>query len=940
MKFSLKLRIVLPVTIGIFAVLITILSITASTTTVLRDSEEYVIRKMRAELTQAQGTVEQFMNTGQTSAVSSAVSTFGSFMGVSVMLFGDSNEQVRASTRYQDIDKHWSMLDYGIKHEIITHIKNSRGIKVEVTRDPDLVHGYTSVCYQGAGTTLRAQNCGFLYYQIELAPFRKQALDSVRYQAAIDFAGLIVLSLLLWTILHHTLTRRADRLAATVQAYAAGDRAMRSRMRGEDELSLVGASIDDMLDKLVRDERELQEREARLSAIFNTVADPIVIIDQAGIISGFNASAEKVFGYTLDEVVGQNVKMLMPEPDRSAHDGYLARCQARGELDPSVFGKERQLMAVRKSGEVFPIELTVTAIKEQDVCLAVGLIRDITERKKAEEGLLLAQRVFENTNEAILITDKDARIIDVNQAYEAITGYAKHEVVGRNPNITRSGRHGKDFYQAMWQSVNATGSWAGEIWDRRKGGEVFPKWLTINAIKNRFGEITHYVGIFSDITQLKAAENKLEQLAYYDPLTRLPNRALFFDRLRQALELARRKSTRMALLFIDLDRFKYVNDTLGHNIGDLLLVEVAERITQCLRKSDTVARLGGDEFTVILTEILRSANVENVAQNIIAALQRKFDIAGHEIYVGASVGIAIYPEDGAELEGLVKNADIAMYQAKLAGRGNYKFFTPELNTSSQRRAELENDLRKAIADQEFTLYYQPKFALKNRRLVGLEALIRWVHPFKGIVSPAEFIPVAEETGFILQIDQWVLETATRQLRQWHAQAGRAPRVSVNLSARQFEHAGLVSSVERALGDARVAPELLELEITEGVIMKDAKAAAQVLSRLREMGVLISVDDFGTGYSSLSYLKKLPLHVLKIDRSFIIDIEHDDDDKAIVASIISMGHSLNLVVLAEGIETEGQLRLLSEMGCDLGQGYLFSRPVPAAELSRWLADFDS
>ncbi|MEW5756586.1 MAG: EAL domain-containing protein [Pseudomonadota bacterium] len=939
MKLSLKLRFVLPVTIGIFAILIGLISVTASTAVVLRDTEEYVVRKVRAELTQAQGTVEQFMNTRQVDEVLRAVSTFGSFEGVNVMLFGDSDGQVRASTRYQDTDKDWLTLGYGIKRELISHVVNFRGIEVEVTGDAELVHGYASVCYQGEGTALRAQNCGFLYYQVELAPFRQRALESVRYQAAVDFAGMLILSGLLWTLLHHILTRRAARLVVTAQAYAAGDRAKRARMQGEDELSQVGASIDDMLDKLVRDERALQEREARLNAVFNTVADPIIIIDQGGIISGFNASAERVFGYALDEVVGQNVKMLMPEPYRSAHDGYLARCSARGEIDPSVFGKERQLMGVRKSGEVFPIELTVTAIKEGDVCLAVGVIRDITERKKAEEGLLLAQRVFENTTEAILITDKDARIIDVNQAYQAITGYTKDEVLGRNPGITRSGRHDRDFYQAMWQSVNTTGSWSGEIWDRRKSGEVFPKWLTINAIKNKFGETTHYVGIFTDITQLKDAENKLEQLAYYDPLTKLPNRALFFDRLRQALEQAKRKSTKMALLFIDLDRFKYVNDTLGHNIGDLMLVEVAGRITRCLRKTDTVARLGGDEFTVILGEIQRSTNTEKIAQDIIDALQRKFDIAGHEIYVGASVGIAIYPEDGADLEVLVKNADIAMYQAKSAGRGNYKFFTPELNAASQRRAELENDLRKAIADEEFTLYYQPKFALKSRRLVGLEALIRWVHPVKGIVSPAEFIPVAEETGCILQIDQWVLEAATRQLKQWYAQTGRVPRVSVNLSARQFEHTGLVGTVERALGDARVAPGLLELEITEGVIMKDAKAASLVLSRLREMGVFISVDDFGTGYSSLSYLKKLPLHVLKIDRSFIMDIERDDDDKAIVASIISMGHSLNLEVLAEGIETEGQLRLLSDMGCDLGQGYLFSRPVPAEELGRWLEKCD-
>lgn len=559
------------------------------------------------------------------------------------------------------------------------------------------------------------------------------------------------------------------------------------------------------------------------------------------------------------------------------------------------------------------------------------LQREIRDRKEVNKNLQLALTVLKHTSDAVVITDPNSIILHVNDVYCQVTGYERIELIGRSTKMHRSNHHGKAFYQNLWSELKQHGVWHGEMWDRRKNGQVYPKWLTIAAIYNEEGTPCNYVGIFSDTSQIKETEKQLEQLAFYDPLTKLPNRALFHDRLNYEINAASRFKKTLTLFFIDLDRFKYVNDTLGHHIGDELLIQVANRIQCCLRKSDTVARIGGDEFTVILPPSDKTQNIKTVAEKIIKTLKQPFLLKNREVFIGASIGIVVYPENGTSYEELTKNADTAMYQAKESGRGTYKFFTGRMNRKNEARLALEGDLRRAIELDELELYYQPKIEITTGKIVGTEALIRWNHPEKGMVSPVDFIPLAEETGLIVPIGEWILRTACRQLREWHDQGYESLKVAVNLSARQFQDPELVRKVKMIQERANLAVDCLELEITESIAMDDVDNTIKIIDELRSMGLNILIDDFGTGYSSLSYLKKLPLHALKIDQSFVRDLTFDSDDAAIVTSIIAMAKSMNLVVVAEGVETAEQLEFLKTRRCEEVQGYYFSKPLPVEKL---------
>ena len=558
------------------------------------------------------------------------------------------------------------------------------------------------------------------------------------------------------------------------------------------------------------------------------------------------------------------------------------------------------------------------------------LAGEIDERSRAEGRLRLAAKVIDNTSEGVVITDADSRIVEVNDAYCRITGYGRDELIGRNPSTTSSGRHDAAFYREMWQRIQRDGHWSGEIWDRRKNGEIYPKLLTINAVYDDRGGLTHYVGVFSDISRIKATEEKLERLAYYDSLTGLPNRMLFRDRLNHEVAMARRHNTKMAVMFIDLDRFKYVNDTLGHSAGDRLLVEVAERLVDCVREADTVARLGGDEFVVILSDLSEGQWAGGVAQLVIDAVSRPVELEGQEVFVGASVGIGVWPDDGERSETLIKNADVAMYHAKEAGRGTFKFFTDAMNQDTARHLELEARLRRALERDELRLFYQPQVSLESGEVIGAEALVRWEDPERGMVSPGEFIPLAEETGLIVPMGEWVLREVCRQQVAWDA-AGLPPLpVAVNLSPHQFRQEGLVERVTAILADNGLAPKRIELEITETAAMSDADSTIETLERFAAKGFKLAIDDFGTGYSSLAYLKRFPVDKLKIDRSFVMDIPSDANDAAIADSVIRLAHGLGLAVVAEGVETEAQREFLARRECDYMQGFLFSRPLPADE----------
>jgi diguanylate cyclase (GGDEF)-like protein/PAS domain S-box-containing protein len=566
-----------------------------------------------------------------------------------------------------------------------------------------------------------------------------------------------------------------------------------------------------------------------------------------------------------------------------------------------------------------------------------GTLQDITQRKQAEEKLRQAAAVFENTTEGVMITDTNGRIIAVNRAFTEITGYGEEEAAGLTGAALKSGRHDEQFYASMWGAIRENGRWQGEIWNRRKSGDIFPEWLNISVVKDERGRITHYVGVFSDISAMKESESRLDHLAHHDPLTGLPNRLLLNARMEHALARAHRSNTLLAVLFLDLDRFKNINDTLGHPIGDLLLQEVAHRLNGCVREEDTVSRLGGDEFTILLEDLADSRFASSVAEKILGSLADKFMLHEHEVFVTCSVGISIFPADGSDITTLLKNADSALYRAKEQGRNNYQYYTEELTSRAMERLAMENSLRHALQRNELVVHYQPQVDLYNGRIIGMEALVRWQHPEIGLISPNAFIPLAEETGLIIPIGEWVLRTACAQLKRWMDAGLPKIRVGVNLSSRQFNQNNLDEVVAAALRDTGLPPDCLELELTERMIMQDAESTITILHKLRALGVQFSIDDFGTGYSSLSYLKRFPIDRIKIDQSFVREITSNPEDAAVSQAIISLSHSLNLKTVAEGVETAEQQEFLRTLQCDEIQGFHFSRPVPEQEMGVLLKD---
>ncbi|MFA7268430.1 MAG: EAL domain-containing protein [Sterolibacterium sp.] len=558
-------------------------------------------------------------------------------------------------------------------------------------------------------------------------------------------------------------------------------------------------------------------------------------------------------------------------------------------------------------------------------------------RKQSETELHIAAAAFES-QEGMVVTDAACNILRVNRAFTEITGYPPEEIVGRNPRILKSSRHDADFYRAMWESIRNTGGWQGEIWDRRKNGEEYPKWLIISAVRNDEGVVTHYIGSHYDITERKKAEEKIAELAYFDTLTGLPNRFSLNERLAQALGTAERNGKQLAVMLIDLDHFKTINDTLGHLIGDQILVQVAHRLTEAVRQSDLVARLGGDEFIVVLPEIDTPADVAHVADKILTAVSAPYLIDEQELQSSPSIGICLFPDDATEKQDLIKKADVAMYHAKAKGRRNYQFFKEEIQMAAVQRLSIEADLRKALAGQQFVLHYQPQLDLRSGRLVGVEALVRWQHPVRGLVPPNDFIPIAEETGLIQALGDWVLEEACRQLHRWQTGDTAHIRISVNLSASQFLDKKLPHRIHELMGQYGLAPESLDLEVTESMTMSSPRDTIAAMNILKQRGLTLSVDDFGTGYSSLSYLKLFPISTLKIDRSFVKDIETDQNDADICDVTVLLAHKLGLDVVAEGVETQAQFKYLHSIGCEKIQGYLISKPLPIDEVETFIRNY--
>jgi diguanylate cyclase (GGDEF)-like protein/PAS domain S-box-containing protein len=598
--------------------------------------------------------------------------------------------------------------------------------------------------------------------------------------------------------------------------------------------------------------------------------------------------------------------------------------------DPGPAGKmDLRILAGIGAGAERICEVQVEALAADDYGpeRVRGTLRDVTEERAAQARLRQGAVVFEHSAEAILITDPDSRILAVNSAFTQITGYTEAEALGQTPRILKSGRHDPAFYQQLWTSLKTQGTWSGEIWDRRKSGEIYPKWLTISAVHDEAGAILQYVALFMDISAIKRSEEQLQFLAHHDALTSLPNRLLFGARLEHAIARAERGNKQLAVLFVDLDRFKDINDNQGHAVGDDLLKEVAQRLQGAVRKEDTVARLGGDEFIVIVEELAQGEDAGAVAEKIRTLLGAPYHIADQELFVSASIGISLYPADGQDPGSLVKNADVAMYRAKEDGRNTIHYYTAEIASPVRERAHIEQRLRRALEMGTLRLHYQPQISLAGGAVVAFEALLRWHDEELGAVSPAQFIPLAEDCGLVVQIGEWVLREACRQAVAWSQAGTFHGRVAVNLSGHHLQRPALVETLRAALEETGLTPARLEIEITEGAIMRQGRESAATLAGLRALGVGLSIDDFGTGYSSLSYLKRLPVDRIKIDRSFVRDIHLDLQDQTITRTVIALGHSLGLEVVAEGVESREQLEFLRAEGCDLVQGFFYSPALP-------------
>jgi diguanylate cyclase (GGDEF)-like protein/PAS domain S-box-containing protein len=567
----------------------------------------------------------------------------------------------------------------------------------------------------------------------------------------------------------------------------------------------------------------------------------------------------------------------------------------------------------------------------------IWYFRDITERIKAEERVNLWSRVLDQSTEGIFVCDPQERILLVNKAFEKLTGFSADEAVSKTPRIVQSGRQDRAFYTDMWKSVSETGTWSGEMWNRRKNGEFYVEWLSISAVYDHKGAVTHYVGIFSDVTVRKQAEERIVHLANYDALTDLPNRVLLMDRLGQLTKAAQRRKSKVAVVFIDLDRFKEVNDSLGHNAGDLLLQKLAKRLSDAVRDEDTVARLGGDEFVVVFQGLHEAHEVTVLAQKLLSCLALPVTLNGYELTVTASLGISLYPDDAADGQELIRNADAAMYQAKGAGRNALHFYTSDLNDHALEILSMENALRRAIERQEFVLHYQPQINISSGAVVGAEALIRWNHPELGLVMPGKFISIAEERGLIVPIGSWVIEEATRQAGVWQ-NAGISIPIAVNVSAIQFRQKDFVEHLANSVRKHGITPSRIELELTEGIIMRDAEATIDILGRLHEMGFQLSIDDFGTGFSSLNYLRRFPIDKIKVDQSFVSDVTTSESAASLVTAIVSLAQSLKLKVIAEGVQTKEQLELLRGLRCDEAQGFLFSHALASEEFERLVRDW--
>lgn len=670
---------------------------------------------------------------------------------------------------------------------------------------------------------------------------------------------------------------------------------------------------------------ELSVSEAKTRALLSSIPDIIIRLHRDGRVLDMQVGS---YVFDMDEwhyiVEGETFGRLPPAVARAVNS----------RIDAALRGKGMQLLEFSWSKIPGLVRHWEARILQRDRNEVLMVVREITQRKQQESQLRLWAKVFEGTNEAILITDPNFRIISVNQAYQNIMGYAEVEVLGVDTLEVGAKLQSYSFYRNLVSVLKERGHWQGELTNQRKNGEEFPCWFSVTQVTDARGVPENYIAIFNDITEHKSSRAQIEFLAHHDGLTGLPNRLLLNDRLEMAITQAHRQNERLGILFIDLDRFKNVNDSLGHSVGDEILKEAAKRLTNTIRTGDTVSRLGGDEFVVLFPKVRDEGNLADLTIKLREKLQQPYLVNGMSLHMTPSIGIAVYPEDGEDSNTLIKNADAAMYLAKEKGRNNYQFYTPTLNARTLDRLKMESELRDAIAAGNFELHYQPQVIGSNGKLWGLEALVRWRHAERGLIPPGEFIPLAEETGLIMPLGEWVLKESVRQLAEWRAAGRQDLVISVNISALQFRQTDFLQRVQAIIDNAGLNSEAIELELTESILMSDVETSIQTLKGLRSLGFRIAIDDFGTGFSSLNYLRHLPINVLKIDQSFVREMIREPESLAIVESIIALAQALGKETIAEGVETLEEYQLLQARGCRLMQGYYFAKPMPVARFEEW------
>lgn len=918
---SIPLRRVIPATILMFALLMLVLSFAVIKPYVGEMLYQNLESGLRSTLNRLQGTTEYLLRKGDLEGVKREVAATSAHSEVKNLLLIDASGKAIAASRLAYVGRYLNELPVHHGHELIDRVQQGwKPAYQRQTLGENTIYGAASFLYPDSANGLRERK-GLIVVEVDVDRTLSQVyhrLDTLFLWVGIT---VVILAALAWLLVERAVNRRLGLITQTVQGLAADDLGCRTGLKGKDELSLVGRILDQMADRLEQNRYQLLQANRQMENILRFIPSMVYIKDPKGHYRLVNEYFIQVLGEP-DET-DTTVFDVLPEP----YAGEIA-AQDQGVLDSREARQFHIGFPVR--GEMhnwFMVKFPLVN-EEGEVYAICTVATDVTEQERNENLARIAQRIFEHTTEGIMITDADNHIVDVNQSLVEMTGYARAELIGQSPALQTSGQQAGAFYAGMWQAINSQGKWNGELVNQRADGQLYPVRLSISTIVNRQGELDGYFGIFQDITEEKKSERDLHLLAYHDTLTGLYNRTEFMRMVTDALGRGERYGEAFGLLFIDLDLFKEVNDSFGHAAGDKLLCQVAQRLRCCLRETDHAFRLGGDEFTVLLPQIKQDEDLSAVAEKLIKRLRSPFLVDGQKVHIGCSIGMVSYPRDGMDRDTLLGHADAAMYFAKEQGRGRYAFFDPQINARNQRVVKIKTGLNQALERRELSLVYQPRVKADRSSVTGYEALLRWHSEELGQVSPSEFIPVAESTDVLGEMTDWLLHQVAQDLAD---DVMQGKQVSINLSPRQFQTGNWAETLKSIIEQYRLQPEQLCIEVTESALVENFQTTACQLEEVQALGVEVAIDDFGTGYSSLEYLKRLPIDYLKIDRSFVRDIETDSDDRVIVETIIVLAHSLGLQVVAEGVETSAQARFLQARGCDELQGYLFSPPRPLTDL---------